>query len=263
VEADPRASSTDFGVPLLPEEAAELKRRSDETTTAAAIVRAYGATIPNAFAGVLVDQPHGGVVIALFTSDLARHAAAVRAQLSPAVPFEARQARWTLSALEAMHAQLVVDAPWFRSAGIMIGSIETDIPNNRVAVSIFSQDPAAERRIEDHFAARDMLSFTWDQNQLANLPRGSIHGVVTGQDGKPVAGLEVDARGDIEDYEPDGGVAYATSDDGTFVIPRLAAMGWLIRVLEATPGRDPRTVGVLHVVVRPNATEYVEIQVRL
>lgn len=49
--ADPTAIS-DFGVPLLPAEATELRQRASAAADVAHIVRTYGEAVPDTYAGV-------------------------------------------------------------------------------------------------------------------------------------------------------------------------------------------------------------------
>ena len=71
--------------------------------------------------------------------------------------------------------------------------------------------------------------------------------------------LDISAVGDIGNYEPDGGVGIGTELDGTFVIERLAEMGWTLTV------RDPKTgatLGDVHVVVSGGHTTEARIVLR-
>ena len=101
---------------------------------------------------------------------------------------------------------------------------------------------------------------TVEPDVLGDLPRGSVQGVVVDASGTRVRGhnYSVDAVGDIENYEPDGGVGIATSVDGTFNITKLAAMGWEISI------RDPANGKVLgHAHVRVNGGQTTTVQITL
>jgi hypothetical protein len=97
---------------------------------------------------------------------------------------------------------------------------------------------------------------------LARLPRGSLAGLVVDKSGKPTAvGANVEATGSISNYEPDGGMGWGVGQDGTFLIPRLAAMTWTVSINDLTKERtDPRFVlGTATVVVHGGETARVKI----
>jgi hypothetical protein len=101
-----------------------------------------------------------------------------------------------------------------------------------------------------------------DDAPLAQLPRGSLAGLVVDESGKPTAiRADVAAIGSIMNYEPDGGVGYGVDQDGRFFIPRLAAMTWTVSITDLTKEpTDPRYVtGTAVVVVRGGETARVTI----
>jgi hypothetical protein len=263
VRAHPLASSREFGVPLLPHEIAELEQRARNAEAVAPVVREYGREHADAFGGLYIDQQQSGGVVGLFTADLAAHEAAIRAQLHPAGRFATRQVRFTEVALEALNERVLADLDWFDAAGMSFRYMEIDIPDNSVSLGIWSEDPTAADRVRARFQAGDMMEIWWDQDALVLLPRGALRGRVIDQDGNPVADLEIEAIGDIGDAEPDWGVGYGTNEDGRFEIPRLAAMGWEIRAVDAQPGEGRRVVGSTHVVMTGNTATEIVIRVRL
>jgi hypothetical protein len=97
---------------------------------------------------------------------------------------------------------------------------------------------------------------------LALLPRGSLAGLVVDGSGRPAAvGANVEAIGSISNYEPDGGMGWGVGLDGTFLIPRLAAMTWKVSINDLTKERtDPRFVlATATVVVHGGETARVRI----
>ena len=92
------------------------------------------------------------------------------------------------------------------------------------------------------------------------LPRGSLKGQLVDAKGKrfaPGDNWDVVAIGDIEQYEPDGGVGIATNPDGSFFIPALAEMGWSIQIVS----RSGDVVGSGHVAVQGGLQAFVEIEI--
>ncbi len=97
---------------------------------------------------------------------------------------------------------------------------------------------------------------------LAQLPRGTLAGRVVDRSGKPAAaGANISAIGAVARYEPDDGVGYGVTEDGTFVIPRMAAMVWTVSILDPSKElEDPRSVmASAQVVIRGGETTRVTI----
>ena len=260
VFANPQANSVDFGVPLLPTEVAELHRRAAEAADVAAVVRAYGQANPETFAGDYID-PKTGTVYGLFVGDISTPRVAIEAQLSPAARFVAVPAKHTLRQLDALLAAASSDGNWFASVAAPLRAGSVKVEENVVWLFLGGIPTGGLDVLYVHFGAdASILNVTVEPDTLAALPRGSVNGIVVDQGGGPVVGrnLEVIAIGDISGAEPDGGVGIGTNADGTFVIPKLAAMGWEITI------RDPVTGVVLgegHAVVTGGHTTNVQIKV--
>jgi hypothetical protein len=261
VEANPAGSSNDFGVRLLPFERDELQARAKNSAELGPVVRGYGLQHVAEFGGVYVD-PKTGVVVALFTTNVATHEAALRARLHPAARWNVRAVAFPEESLNALHERLDQDRAWFKEAGVHLGSSSIDIPENRVEVTYFSADPdAAVKLIADRYGAGEMLAAINDPEATFLLPRGSLRGRVVDMRGRPVADVLIEPRGDVRNAEPDGGVAIVTDADGFFLIPRLAEMGWEIRALKLVPGGDWRVVGTARAEVTEGTMASVVIEI--
>lgn len=263
VQRNPLASSSQFGVPLMPMEIAELDRRARNVDEVAPVVQDYAQDHGATFAGLYVDHQVDGSVVALFVGDVADHEAALRARLHPTARLRLRQVQYSLAELEELSSRLASADDWFATAMIELRSSAIDIPTNTLNVLIFSLDPQADNRLRSRFGAPDMMTVDWDEDELARLPRGSLEGRVVNVSGLPLPPLEIEAVGDISHAEPDEGFAYGVREDGSFEIPKLAAMGWVVRVIDPQPGQGRTIVGTAHVPIVGNTVSIIEIEVDL
>jgi hypothetical protein len=259
---DPTATSTEFGVPLFSSEVRDLEGRAANADAVLPLVRAYGMGYPDRFAGMYIDQQDAGIVVVLFTGSVAEHEARIRARVHPAARFVVRPARYSLAELEALNERILADREWFLAEGIALGAMEIDVPGNRISIVLSTTDATAVQRVHAHFASGSMLGIAVDPQPLTRLPRGALAGRVVDEAGNPLAGMDILAIGDIGMYEPDEGVGYTTDTDGMFQIPRLAAMGWEISVVDTRPGTGRSVIGTAHVNVVAGVTTVVEITAR-
>ena len=263
VAADPTATTLDFGVPLLPAERDALQARLADTQATADIVRTYGESVPGAFGGLYIDAATGRVV-ALFTRDLDAHRAALGALLLPGSRVEFRAVRFTIVELTELQDRLGPGGgrDWAHGIGVDIGSSWVDVEHNTVGLVVQAHDPALLDVVAEHLQADGMLTFEWDTDWLAKLPRGAVLGLVVDAAGKPVtmAGLEVRAIGVIDGWKPDGDATSLTRADGSFGVLKLAEMGWTITILEKQAGLLEE-IGSTSVVVKGGATAHVRITV--
>jgi hypothetical protein len=260
VFANPLASGSEFGVPLLPAEIEELNRRALEEAAVISVVRRYAAGNGDSWAGLYVDQAGGGVVVALFTADTDKHLDALRRTVHPNARIVVREAQFTEAELEEIHERLSRNVEWFRRVDVTLLGISMDVPGNRVAVLVADADPhAVDALLRKQFATDDRVEVTDGGESLELLPRGSLEGRVIDANGNPLVGLDIQAIGDVGAAEPDGGVGYSTRPDGTFQIPSLAAMGWEVRAVDLMRGETGLVIGSARVVVRPRETAFVQI----
>lgn len=263
VAQDPRSSSADFGIPLLPDELGVLRARVADARSIAATARAYGEGYASSFGGVYVD-PETSIVMVLFTGDIELHRSDLLALLLPGSRFEVRAAPNALRELTALQDRLTAGRDWAKGIGLDLRSSEVDVATNSVSAMAGNTDPVLLLEATLHFQGEGMLTFIADPIAwLTDLPRGALVGQVVDAVGRPVreADLEVRALGAISDYEPDGGVAYGTRADGSFKLPKLAAMMWTITILRDRPGLAPEAIGSTRVHVIGGLTVSVRIVV--
>ena len=257
--ADPTAIG-DFGVPLLPAEAIELRSRASAAADVARVVRTYGEMVPDSYAGVYIDAATG-TAYGLFTADVPAARSAITAQISPVARFSALPARFTLAQLKATLAVAGSDETqaWLKSIGAPFRAGSVRIAENVVWL-LLDGVPGDVGAISRHLGVEPgMLRVTVEPDLLAKLPRGSLRGVVVDALGQALTGrnLDVVAVGDTAEYEPDGGTGISTDLDGTFEIDRLAAMAWTVTILDPLTGA---TIGSGRAFVVGGQTSTVRIQ---
>lgn len=261
VDRDPRSSGEPFGVRLMPDEIAALEARARNAEAVLPVLPAYGREHVDDFGGAYIEQRGGGFVVVLFKAGTEIHANAMSRLLHPDARWAIREVRNSEAELNALLDRVASDAAWFTSAGILLLSVATDVPTNRVEIVYDSQEVGAADVIRQHFQAGDMFTFVRDPHPVALLPRGSLAGRVIDSRGQPVPDLLINAIGDIADAEPDGGVAFGTDAAGAFFIPRLAAMGWEVQALIGIPDARWKLLVSVHVDVAADTTTSVVIQV--
>jgi hypothetical protein len=219
VERDPRSSDEPFGVRLMPNEIAALEARARNAEAVLPVVLAYAYEHVDDFGGAYIDQRGGGFVVVLFKGDMEIHADALSRLLHPDATWTIREVQYSEAQLNALHDRVASDATWFESAGILLLSVATDVPTNRVEIVHDSQGAGAVDVIRERYQSGDMLTLVLDPHPVAFMPRGSLSGRVIDSRGQPVPDLLIRAIGDIGDAEPDGSIAYGTDAEGAFLIP--------------------------------------------
>lgn len=88
-----RTRSMDFGVPMLPSETSSLFARNELGITVQTALAGYCHA--DEFGGIYIDNVQGGVVVLLWTGDLATHETAIRSRLAACHPVQFRKVRWS------------------------------------------------------------------------------------------------------------------------------------------------------------------------
>jgi hypothetical protein len=92
--------------------------------------------------------------------------------------------------------------------------------------------------------------------------RAALRGTVVDHQGQIVkgGGLFIGAIGDIERAEPDDGIGLGVETNGTFAIPRLAAMTWTITVFTIEPDGE-KVLGTARVVIHGGRESLVTVEI--
>jgi len=256
VAAHPDATR-DWGVPLLPFEAAELERRPTGEDGLVGAVQAYLAEHPDEAGGIYIDQANGGIVTMLVTGDAATHEAALRATIGDAA-VAVRQVRWTEAELNDLQERLFTDPEFFASIPAFVSSASTDVIANQVVLDISSAAPDAAQRIAAHVGAEDgQLKVVSDGTGILLMPTGRIEGRILAPAGTDVTALSPQYESDVPIGARDA-VGIAVAPNGTFTIDRLPPTGYRVFLLELGANGN-REAGEVHVTVPPGGVAVAEI----
>lgn len=146
VAADPAARIDLIGIPLLPSEAAEMRRRMSLEDHE--LIDAYTAKHRDEFGGLFIDQLGGGVLVVLFTDHVDEHRAAIEGLALPGARVRVDRAEFTEDELNDAHAGLNPGLPMWAEQGIGFVSSWVDISENRVGVTVKSANPDAAAILE-------------------------------------------------------------------------------------------------------------------
>ena len=146
VAGDATASAIEIGIPLLPSEAAEMRRRMSLEDHE--LIDTYAAKHRDEFGGLFIDQPGGGVLVVLFTDHLDEHRSAIEELVIPGMRVRVDPARFTEDALNDAQTALNPALPIWSDEGIAFVSSWVDISENRVGVMVKSANPNAAAIIE-------------------------------------------------------------------------------------------------------------------
>jgi hypothetical protein len=177
----------EFGVAMTPTEVAGIFGRARDAEAVKAVVRAYGARVPEDWAGMFVDQQHGGVLVAQFTDNLDQHRMALAALLHPDAALEVRAVRWSVAELEAQAREIESDRDWFQSIDAELYATDVDLIENKVRVRIKSDNVAASDLVLAHFPKASVF-VEQDKPSWAG-PLGSLKVLVLDASGRPMPNL--------------------------------------------------------------------------
>jgi len=156
---DPGAS-TEFGVPLLPDELTEMKRRIVIEQSLAPLGN-YLMSQP-VFGGKYIDQAAGHVLVVAFTEDPESHRAGIDELLPAGTTYRLRQVENTYRDLVSLQETVLADDAWLTSAGIRMFQIGINEETNRVELGLASL--TAESRI--------LLEARYGRDRLDLVQRG-------------------------------------------------------------------------------------------
>jgi hypothetical protein len=246
-----RTASTEFGVPLLPAEVAEIQRRGVNADRVVPIVNRYGADHPEAFGGLWIDQQHGGIVTVVFTRDVELHTRALMAHLGGAGIVAVRTARYSEAELRQLQDRIVADSAWFKSIPAQLRGVGFDPTLNAVKIEVSTANPLITDLIVARFGIpRDAIVVDSDGTGVALEPWGRIKGKVVGIGPDVLAELTLQYESDRIGAECGmGDVGIGIALDGTFQLPCQGGQ-WTIRagrgiddivaegVVDVSPGGD-------------------------
>lgn len=262
VAADPRAT-TDFGVPMLPEEIESLFARNQLSDPVQAAMGRYGQG--DQFGGLYLDNALGGVIVVLWTSDPATLEATIRPQLPRCHPVLFRQVRWSEAELRRWQNRIAADWDWFAEIPAAPQGVGADITQNVVTVEISSAGPAAADIIIAHYGApTGMIRVESDGTGAALLPTGTVVGRVLTADGRRPGPNDLMVDNGSPDDPPGwcggGDVGYGVGVDGRFEYPCKTGRRTILIQDWTSDGEHPV---IASVVVEVPAGGVVEVTIRL
>lgn len=161
---------SDLGVPVTPQEAAELEEMVAQEPVTRLIM--YGARERSQFGGLWVNEPGVGTVM-LFTGDLDRHRRAITA-LAPGLPFEVRPGRFTEAELRKLQDELAeqIRRGEIGDPAMELLSLGLDTKNNALDLQVKSNDPSLKERLEAPFGGRVVATVHPLPGPWANVESG-------------------------------------------------------------------------------------------
>ena len=186
VALNPAATIDILGIPLLPKEVADLRARAENRGRVWSTVEAYGQRHPDAWAGMYLDEAHGGDVVTWFTTDLAAHEAEIRGLVGPFARLRVESATWTLEQLDERVRQIEEARAWFMAAGAPLSFAEVALLDNEVVARVSSADPGAPAAIVEHFDGDGWLRVISDGVGPWNGGNGRLLVFVVDDRGHPV-----------------------------------------------------------------------------
>jgi len=186
VADNPLASKDVLGIPLLPQEVADLKARTANRAQVVSIVEAYGQQHPDSWAGMAVDEAGGGDVVAWFSRELARHKAGILQLTGPLAKLRVEPATWSLAELEEHAKRLRDQRAWFAATGAPLVTADVSVRDNKVVVVVSSADFEAPARIVDRFDGDGWLQVESDGTGPWTGGQGKLEIRVVDAAGNPV-----------------------------------------------------------------------------
>ena len=245
VTADPDARIA-FEIRVTLEEEAALNARAASQRDLRPILRQYGEEHPEDFAGLMIDQEKGGIVVALFSDNVEEHAAAIARLVHPAAELEVRKVDASSAELEALMNRINGDGDALRSVGVFVLSIGTDIVRGKLVVEVSTTRGDAQPLLAARYGPMVEVKVTDPTGSY--LPRpGEIKGQIVDRDGNGVQG-QVASEPLFADLPRDSVGPPETNEDGTFRLKNMLPGEWrltaLVRgverataIVEVKPGR--------------------------
>jgi hypothetical protein len=254
------SSVTAFGQRLLPCERAGLEARPRDANALALAIDSHTARFPDEYGGSFIERD--GTLVYLFTRHLAEHELAIGRLVHPEAKVSVRPAQWAYVELEKLKDRISIENAWLATEGAAFDSVGIDPAANHVVLRVLSSDPSIADRIARYYGTSTQLRIEVQPNDLALLPRGSLRGRAVDEDGRPVAGLDVNLVPDISGAGPNSDIGLSTGPAGLFGFENIHAVGYEVQLMRFEGHPLVRVVvASRHVIVPANDSVFVEIVV--
>lgn len=255
VAADPQSRDM-LGIPLMPDEIADLVARQASVDRILPLVRGYGFAHPEAWAGLEIDQDRAGILVARFSADVDRHRAALRELVGPDALIEVVKVGWSEAALKRFAEAIGDGTEWLRDIPAVEVGFGVDHGLNRVLLEVSSPHPDAVALIRAHYGDPPWLVVRSDGTGKGLLTPGTIVVVARDGAGRPVKGLHCSFTADYGTIYAEG---WATDAKGA-CRASLRSTGYWVELSRGSG--DARTiVGLSRAVVRSGTEVRLEVTV--
>jgi hypothetical protein len=251
-----------YGVPLAPDELADLNARSSQVDALKAVVIPYGLSHPDQWAGAFVDTATG-VLVAQFSGDVDTHRAALFRLVSPNAPLEVRVVKWSDEYLRAQSDRIKGTDAWFATIPARLEAFGTDTAADQIYVRISSAADDAGAKIRAHFGwDAAIVRIESDGTGALMLPTGALSVVVTGAAGVPISGLQCRAVADMPGSYDSFAVLPRTDSSGRCRFSRLPATGYWIRIERLAAGKPPVLIALARATVDAGSSQAIEVHLQ-
>lgn len=145
-------SNLTYGIPLTPEEAAEMDRRVAIEQKLAPL-GAFLAGIPE-FGGAYIDHHAGHVLVLGFVGDAAPHAAAVQSLLPAGAQFRMRNVEVSERELRRIQRTIDSDRAWLlQTLGVEVFEVPVDYETNSVGVGVTKLSPEIDEALLERYGS--------------------------------------------------------------------------------------------------------------
>jgi hypothetical protein len=221
-----------YGVPLLPDEVARVMAAQVAANAITDIVAAYGATVPEDWAGMFVDQQAGGTVVARFKANVAEHRSALLALLPVGAKVDVRSARWTDEELLGFIDRVEQERDWFPTIGTVLFTAEIAVLDNLVDARFDGRDPTAAGAIEAHYGNPPWLRAVWNGPGEWTGARGDIDVYTTDPAGRPVPYVDIELAS-VDPFLVDtGAIGWRTNKRGHLLRENMPAVAYRVRAFQ-------------------------------
>ena len=145
------SGSQEWGVPLTPNELADMNRRVEIANSMDAL-NTFAATIPG-IAGVYFDQQAGGEIVVAIAGDPTPYESEVAARIPGGATFRMRPVVHSRAQLDTLQDAIFGDRAALSAAGVDINAIIVDEAANAVEVGVTTASPFAVSLLEQRYGA--------------------------------------------------------------------------------------------------------------
>lgn len=258
---DPASDGT-FGVPLLPSEVAAVMNAQAAANAVSDLVSAYGATVPEDWAGMYVDQKAGGTVVARFKANVNEHRTALLALLPAGAKVDVRSATWSDAELRGFIAQVEQESDWFPTIGTKLFTVEIAGLDNLGGIdALFNGPKGAAGAIEAHFGNPPWLRAVWFGPLEWTGPRGDLEVYTRDSAGRrvPMVDIVVDSEDDRVSVNTD--IGFTTDEDGHLLHKNYPAVAYRVRAFRGS-GDDRVQVAEGLVIVPANGRATIRLIIK-